>query len=83
MAVDLQKEARRGREAQQDLPLLEQHIRDRQQKLFSRFISTIDEGEVYTLREEARALERVINFFEELIETGQLAESQLEGERYE
>ena len=83
MKVDLQREARRGREAKEDLTLLEEHIRKRQQELFSRFVNTIDEGEVYTLREEARALERLINFYEELTETGQLAESQLEGERYE
>ena len=83
MAVDLQREARRGREATEDLSLLEEHVRDRQWQLFSRFISTIDEGEVYTLREEARALERLINFYEELTETGQLAEKQLGDERYE
>lgn len=83
MAVDLQREARRGREAQEDLSLLGEHIRDRQQELFSRFVSTSDESEVYELREEARALQRLINFYEELTETGQLAETQLEGERYE
>jgi hypothetical protein len=83
MEVNLQKEARRGREAQEDLTLLEEHIRNRQQELFSRFVSTVDEGEVYELREEARALQRLINFYEELTETGQLAETQLGGERYE
>ena len=81
--VDLQREARRGREAQEDISLLDEHVRDRQWQLFSRFVSTIDEGEVYSLREEARALQRLINFYEELTETGQLAEQQLEGERYE
>ena len=80
MAVDLQREARRGREAQEDLSLLGEHVRDRQQELFGRFVSTSDEGEVYELREEARALQRLINFYEELTETGQLAETQLEGE---
>ena len=83
MAVDLQREARRGREAQEDLSLLGEHIRARQQELFSRFVSTSDESEVYELREEARVLQRLINFYEELTETGQLAETQLEGERYE
>lgn len=80
MAVDLQREARRGREAAEDLSLLGEHIRDRQHELFSRFVSTGDEGEVYELREEARALQRLINFYEGLTETGQLAESQIEGE---
>ena len=83
MKVDLQREARRGREAKEDISLLEEHVRDRQWQLFNRFVSTIDEGEVYSLREEARALQRLINFYEELTETGQLAEKQLGDERYE
>jgi hypothetical protein len=83
MEVDLQKEARRGREAQEDLSLLAEHIHGRQQELFGRFVTTSDEGEVYELREEARALQRLVNFLEELTMTGQLAERQLEGERYE
>ena len=80
MAVDLAKESRRGRQAEEDLTLLGEHIRDRQQELFSRFVSTSDGSEVYELREEARALQRLINFYEELTATGQLAETQLEGE---
>ena len=83
MAVDLQREARRGREAQEDLTLFQEHIRARQQELFERFVRVHDQGEIYEIREEARALERLINFYEELTETGQLAESQIEGERHE
>ena len=83
MAVDLQREARRGREAQEDLTLLQEHIRDRQAELFNRFVRVHDEGEIYQIREEARALERLINWYSELTETGQLAESQIEGERRE
>lgn len=83
MEVDLQREARRGRQAEEDLSLLGEHVRDRQRELFGRFISTNDESEVYELREEARALQRLVNFFEELTMTGQLAETQLEGESRE
>jgi hypothetical protein len=83
MAVDLQREARRGREAQQDLTLFQEHVRARQAELFDRFVSVHDEGEIYHIREEARALERLINFYEELTETGQLAEQQLGDNRYE
>jgi hypothetical protein len=83
MEVDLQREARRGREALEDLTLFEEHVRARQQELFERFVRVHDEGEIYHIREEARALERLINWYTELTETGQLAESQLEGERYE
>ena len=83
MEVNLQREARRGREAQEDLTLFEEHIRARQAELFDRFVRVHDEGEIYHIREEARALERLINWYSELTETGQLAEQQLEGERYE
>jgi hypothetical protein len=83
MEVDLQRESRRGREALEDLTLFEEHVRARQQELFERFVRVHDEGEIYHIREEARALERLINWYTELTETGQLAESQLEGERYE
>ena len=81
--VDLQREARRGREALEDLTLFEEHIRARQQELFERFVRVHDEGAIYEIREEARALERLINFYEELTATGQLAETQLGDERYE
>ena len=81
--VDLQREARRGREAQEDLTLFQEHIRARQQELFQRFVRVHDEGAIYEIREEARALERLINFYEELTATGQLAEQQLGDERYE
>ena len=81
--VDLQREARRGREAQEDLTLFGEHIRARQQELFQRFVRVHDEGAIYEIREEARALERLINFYEELTATGQLAEQQLGDERYE
>ena len=83
MEVDLQREARRGRQAEEDLPLLEEYIRDRQQELFGRFVSTSDDIEAYELREEARALERLISFLKELTVTGQLAEQQLGDKRYE
>ena len=75
--VDLQREARRGREAQEDLTLFEEHLRARQKELFERFVRVHDEGAIYEIREEARALERLINFYEELTATGQLAETQL------
>ena len=81
--VDLQREARRGREALEDLTLFEEHIRARQQELFERFVRVHDEGVIHEIREEARALERLINFYEELTATGQLAEQQLGDERYE
>ena len=83
MAVDLQREARRGREAQEDLTLFQEHIQARQQELFERFVRVHDEGEIYIIREEARALERLINWYTELTETGQLAEQQLGDKRYE
>ncbi len=83
MKVDLQREARRGREALEDLTLFEEHVRARQQELFERFVRVHDEGEIYHIREEARALERLINWYSELTETGQLAEQQLGDERYE
>ena len=81
--VDLQREARRGREALEDLTLFQEHIRARQQELFERFVRVHDEGAIHEIREEARALERLINFYEELTATGQLAEQQLGDERYE
>ena len=80
MEVDLQKEARRGRAARAELALVREHIEAEKQKLFGHFCDPRHEEEVYVIREEAKALQRVEDFLNELVTTGELAEKSNEGE---
>ncbi len=80
MEVDLQKEARRGRAARAELALVQEHIEEQKQKLFGQFCDPRHEEEVYVIREEAKALQRVEDFLESLVTTGELAEKSNEGE---
>ena len=81
MEVNLQREARRGQQAEEDLSLLEEHLRDRQQRLFEQFCNPLGDDEVYVIREEARALQRVIDFLKDTAITGRLAQQQIGEER--
>jgi hypothetical protein len=78
--VDLQKEARRGRAARAELALVQEHIEEQKQRLFGQFCDPRHEEEVYVIREEAKALQRVEDFLQELVTTGELAEKSNEGE---
>lgn len=78
--VDLQKEARRGRAARAELALVQEHIEEQKQKLFGQFCDPRHEEEVYVIREEAKALQKVEDFLNELVTTGALAEKSSEGE---
>ena len=78
--VDLQKEARRGRAARAELALVQEHIEEQKQKLFGQFCNPLHEEEVYVIREEAKALQKVEDFLNELVTTGELAEKSNEGE---
>ena len=80
MEVDLQKEARRGRAARAELALVKEHIEAEKQKLFGHFCDPRSEEEVYVIREEAKALQRLEDFLNELVTTGELAEKTREGE---
>ena len=80
MEVDLQKEARRGRAARAELALVQEHIEEQKQRLFGQFCDPRHEEEVYVIREEAKALQRVEDFLESLVTTGELAEKSNEGE---
>ena len=79
MEVDLQKEARRGRAARAELALVQEHIEEQKQKLFGQFCDPRHEEEVYVIREEAKALQKVEDFLNELVTTGALAEKSNEG----
>ena len=59
MEVDLQKESRRGRAARAELALVKEHIEAEKQKLFGQFCDPRYEEEVYVVREQAKALQRV------------------------
>ena len=72
--MDLQKEARRGRQARAELALVKEHIEVQKQKLFGQFCDPCHEEEVYIIREEAKALQRVEDFLNELVTTGDLAQ---------
>ena len=80
MEVDLQKESRRGRAARAELALVREHLDEQKQKLFGQFCNPLNEEEVYVIREEAKALQRVEDFLQELITTGELAEKSNEGD---
>ena len=80
MAVDLQKEARRGRAARAELALVKEHLEEEKQKLFGQFCDPRYEEEVYVIREEAKALQKVEDFLESLVTTGELAEKTNEGD---
>ena len=72
--MDLQKEARRGRQARAELALVKEHVEEQKQKLFGQFCDPTNEEEVYIIREEAKALQRVEDFLNELVTTGELAQ---------
>ena len=78
--VDLQKEARRGRAARAELALVQEHIEEQKQKLFGQFCNPLHEEEVYVIREEAKALQKVEDLLNELVTTGALAEKVNEGD---
>ena len=78
--MDLQKEQRRGRAARAELALVKEHLEERKQKLFGQFCNPLHEEEVYLIREEAKALQRVEDFLKELVITGDLAERTNEGD---
>ena len=79
MEVDLQKESRRGRAARAELALVKEYLETEKQKLFGQFCDPRYEEEVYVVREQAKALQRVEEFLNELVTTGELAEKTKEG----
>ena len=80
--MDLQKEARRGRAARAELALVKEHLEEEKQKLFGQFCDPRYEEEVYVIREEAKALQKVEDFLESLVTTGELAEKTNEGDTH-
>ena len=79
MSDQLQRESRRGRAARAELALVQEHIEERKQNLFGQFCDPRHEEEVFVIREEAKALQRVEDFLQELVTTGALAEKTEEG----
>ena len=80
MEVDLQKESRRGRAARAELALVREHLEEEKRKLFEQFCDPRETEEVYFIREEAKALQRVEDFLNELVTTGELADKTNEGD---
>ena len=78
--MDLQKEARRGRAARAELALVKEHLEEEKQKLFGQFCDPRYEEEVYVIREESKALQKVEDFLESLVTTGERAEKTKEGD---
>lgn len=72
--MDLQNETRRGRQARAELALVREHLEEERQRLFGQFCDPSSEEEVYIIREEAKALQKVEDFLNELITTGELAQ---------
>ena len=80
MEVDLQKESRRGRAARAELALVKEYLETEKQRLFGQFCDPRSEEEIYVIREEAKALQRMEDFLNELVTTGELAEKTNEGD---
>ena len=78
--MDLQKESRRGRAARAELALVKEHLDEEKQRLFGQFCDPRSEEEIYVIREEAKALQRMEDFLNELVTTGELAEKTNEGD---
>ena len=78
--MDLQKEVRRGRAARAELALIKEHLDEEKQRLFGQFCDPRYEEEVYVVREQAKALQRVEEFLESLVTTGELADKTNEGD---
>ena len=79
MTDQLQRESKKGRAARAELALVQEHIVEQKQKLFGQFCDPRHEEEVFVIREEAKALQRVEDFLQELVTTGELAEKTEEG----
>ena len=80
MEVDLEKEVRRGRAARAELSLVKEHLENEKYRLFGEFCDPRNEEEVYLIKEEAKALQRLEDFLNELVTTGELAERANEGD---
>jgi len=62
------------------LALVKEHIEEEKQRLFGQFCDPRSEEEVYIIREEAKALQRMEDFLQELVTTGELADKTNEGD---
>ena len=80
MEVDLQLESRRGRAARAELALVKEHLEEEKQRLFGQFCDPRNDDELYLIKGEAEALQRVEDFLNELVTTGQLANKTNAGE---
>lgn len=76
----LVEESARGREAAYQLSLVQEHIDSRRQSLYAQFCDPLRIDELYELKAEAVALTNLENYLKELVNTGTLAITQLEGE---
>lgn len=76
----LVEEAARGREAAFQLDLVQEHLDSRRQSLYAQFCNPRMVDELYELKAEAVALTNLENYLKELVTTGQLAITQIEGE---
>ena len=78
--MDLEKEVRRGRAARAELALVKEHLENEKYRLFGEFCDPRNEEEVYLIKEEAKALQRLEDFLNELVTTGELADISNEGD---
>tara|TARA_B100001059_G_C17755795_1_gene539799 strand:- start:960 stop:1193 length:234 start_codon:yes stop_codon:yes gene_type:complete len=74
------EESARGREAAYQLSLVQEHLDSRRQSLYAQFCDPLRIDELYELKAEAVALTNLENYLKELVNTGTLAITQLEGE---
>ena len=69
-----------GEQRELNSPSLKNTLEEQKRKLFGQFCNPLHEEEVYVIREEAKALQKVEDFLNELVTTGELAEKANEGD---
>ena len=78
----LVEEAAKGREAAYQLSLVQEHLDSRRQSLYAQFCDRSSADDLWELKAEAVALTSLERYLKELVITGNLAVTQIEGERY-
>jgi hypothetical protein len=82
-ADQLRLEERKGRQAREQLSLIDEFLESRKQALYSQFCNArtyLDGEELVHLRSQVQAVANLEDYLEELVTTGQLAITQMEEE---
>lgn len=76
--MDAEKELKRAKLAKTELALCGEFLEQRRQELFEQFVSTMPTEDLHELHTEARALTRLEQYLESLVNSGKLITMQKE-----